>query len=1015
MDSAFSNPRNRLRHFHGQILEGVPTRADVIGATRLENTPLANRLDIQLPGNLIDAPPTLAFNRVREVRLPWADLLEAMAGNTDGAVNGIFPLRAYFERSWWNEEGVRPNQQQIAQAMTNGWLIFLPDAAGRSFFRYAGTVNPPEKIESGVVLRNAFNGRYYRLETTGEPLPDIRTPSGYIAFWDQHVEAATLVFASEDELGRGQTAFRELDLRAIYIERRYRELVELQRVVRSVSATASKALEEIIAMGRGADLNFEALEAVQARYISIRLNPYRIRRDLQQLKRQAQKMGYILFLEDESGMVPSGEPVPDGEAPRFKKTFKFPNDKEDTVYSGELYTSEQIEVEYYVKHRKSTVGNFFGRIGYAFAQFFAGTDEKYESTWEEEKQTHEKVTKYTRVDMSSDPLGECVEAYRAQGKEVHVLTETPSGFVSDEGLALSTVMMRCEYDEAYRRRCVVMLPVYETSFAVERPIVAYNIFDQPLPGILPARLPRLFVDESLTYRTAWKQAEVGELVNTINLAPGETREITITRAFQEERTTSETRTSVSELNSAENTDLATEMESVARTEGEFSAHVDSSTEASANGTFQGFGSASASSKFAFGASDTLKTFSQSMNKVAKKAATSISRKSKLDVTTNSSAKTTISTTDSTLIKMSNINEGRTLNLMFYRLYNRYEAGLFVEGVRFGVTSGVELIAGSGIYETVSFQPERIRDMLDMFKRVPLPFNSAPSAVAYYQLTILNTILNQLNLEYLAAGNEAETPPAASAKEEDGAATPASALTSPPSMRAAGSIGAIVIPRQLIDLFDKPVPPRPGTQAGKSVAPPVDPGELEARVAEVEKGLREVEINPTPLGRAHGGVSDLLIATGGLYMDALVGARPSTEPYSEEMRAQEVRKSAAEVLKAEADAQYSLAQARRIGGMPAGSNPSGNVLTGVHALEEGDVRLLTLGLALPLAAGDWTLCVDGKPVEDGAIPVEQLQRTSIVLRLPARDRGRKAHWSEAPDLMRRVSLRDLDTEDEIGSV
>ena len=512
--------------------------------------------------------------------------------------------------------------------------------------------------------------------------------------------------------------------------------------------------------------------------------------------------------------------------------------------------------------------------------------------------------------------------------------------MSDEGLALSTVMMRCEYDEAYRRRCVVMLPVYETSFAVERPIVAYMIFEQPLPGILPARLPRLFVDESLTYRTAWKQAEVGELVNTINLAPGETREITITRAFQEERTTSETRTSVSELNSAENTDLATEMESVARTESEFSAHVDSSTEASANGTFQGFGSASASSKFAFGASDTLKTFSQSMNKVAKKAATSISRKSKLDVTTNSSAKTTISTTDSTLIKMSNINEGRTLNLMFYRLYNRYEAGLFVEGVKFGVTSGVELIAGSGIYETMSFQPERIRDMLDMFKRVPLPFNSAPSAVAYYQLTILNTILNQLNLEYLTAGNdEAETPPAASAKEEGGPPTPASA---PPGTRAAGSSGAIVIPRQLIDLFDKPVPPRPGTQAGKSVAPPVDPAELEARVAEVEKGLREVEINPTPLDRAHGGVSDLLIATGGLYMDALVGARPSTEPYSEEMRAQEVRKSAAEVLRAEAEAQYSLAQARRISQMPAGGNPLGNVLTGVHVLEDGTARLSDSG-------------------------------------------------------------------------
>ena len=429
-----SDPQNPLLNSYGQAFEGVPTRADVIGATRLENTPLANRLEVKLPGNLIDAPPTLAFNRIREVKLPWADLLEAMASNADGAANGIFPLRAYFERSWWNEEGVRPDQQQITQAMTNGWLILLPDAAGgRSFFRYAGADSPPERLERGIVLRNAFSGRYYLIETAGEPLPDVRTPGGYIAFWDKHVEAATLVFASEDDVGRGQTVFRELDLRAVYIERRYRELVELQRVVRSVSATASKALEEIIAMGRGVDLNFEALEAVQARYISIRLNPYRIRRDLQQLKRQAEKMKYILFLEDEPGMAPSGEPVADGEAPTFKKTFTFPNGRPNTVYAGELYTSKKEDIKYTVKHSKSTVGNFFGRVGFALTQFFAGTDEKYESTWEEEK-TAKDVTVYIKLDMSGDPLGECVEAYRAQRKQVHVLTENSVGLRVRRGL-----------------------------------------------------------------------------------------------------------------------------------------------------------------------------------------------------------------------------------------------------------------------------------------------------------------------------------------------------------------------------------------------------------------------------------------------------------------------------------------------------------------------------------------------------------------------------------------------------
>ena len=307
-------------------------------------------------------------------------------------------------------------------------------------------------------------------------------------------------------------------------------------------------------------------------------------------------------------------------------------------------------------------------------------------------------------------------------------------------------MMRCEHDEDFRRNCVVMLPVYEQGFAIDRPIVAYNVFERPLPGIMPSRLPRLFIEESLTYRTSWKGTELGELVSSINLAPGEEREISITQSFQEERSSSETRTSVSEINSSSSTDIATEMETIARTENEFSAHAEGSQASSLGGAIAG----SASSRFSFGASDTLKTFGQSMNKVAKKAATSITKKNQLEVSSTSSTTTTVSSTDSTVIKMSNINKGRTLNLMFYRVYNRYAAGLFVENLRFGVTSAVELIAGSGIYETRTFRPDRVGEMLDMLRRTPLPFNTAPSAIAQYQGTILETVLGQMHLEYLAA-------------------------------------------------------------------------------------------------------------------------------------------------------------------------------------------------------------------------------------------------------------------------
>ena len=151
----------------------------------------------------------------------------------------------------------------------------------------------------------------------------------------------------------------------------------------------------------------------------------------------------------------------------------------------------------------------------------------------------------------------------------------------------------------------------------------------------------------------------------------------------------------------------------------------------------------------------------------------------------------------------------------------------------------------------------------------------------------------------------------------------------------------------------------------------------------------------------------------LYLDSLVGARPSTEPYSEEMRAQEVRKSAAEVLKTEAEAWYSLAQSQRIAQMPPGSNPAGNLLTGVHVVTEPGMSLLTLGFLLPLPTGPWVVCVDGDPVTGGEIPEDQMQRTSVVLKLPRHGRKRMPPWADAPDLMRRVTVRNTDTEDEIA--
>ena len=993
--------------FGRTFFEPIPLRSEVLGQSTSENAALADRLDIGLPGELENAPPTLSFDRLREIDLPWRKLIEDMGRNQDAKATSVSPLRSYFERSWWGDDRDEPAPALLSELVQDGLLLVIPGSPEAPVLvEYAGAGNVGSPIEAGVVLRNGVSGRYYLIETRDDETPELSTTEGYTRFWEEQVEGAALVFLADDDLETSQTAYEDLNLRAIHIERRYRELREMERVVRLVSQKAGATLEEIIEEGRTADLSFEGLEAVQSRYISIRLNPYRIQRNLRQLKRQAAQMGYLLFLGDEPGMAKVDGSDANGELPAYQMKTTFPDGKETSVVAGELYTTFKRKCTYTVAHKKSVVRNFGENVAYGFKRFFGGRAEKPKKTYQIPKA---KIVKdYKKVDTLTDPLTAKVMAFQDLGREVYVFNETPAGYVSDSGIALATIMTRCDLDEDFRRNCVVMIPVYEPGFAVEKPIVSYNIFERPLPGIMPTRLPRLFVDESLTYRMAWKGTELGELASTINLAPGETREINITRSFQEERTTSETKTSVSELNSSESTDIATEMENIARTENEFSTHVDYSNEAKAGASIEGLGSASSSSKFSAGASDTLKTFNQGMNKVAKKAATSISRKNSLNVTTASTSKTTVSTSDNLLIKMSNINQGRTLNLMFYRVFNRFSSGLFIENIRFAVTSGVELIAGSGIHETVTFRHNRISDMLDMFRRTPLPFNNSTSAIAHYQSTILDTVLEQLRLEYLVEDDLVEAP------EENSKTADVKSLEDEPSKSksSGNSSNAVLISPELMALFEPTKSVETGDKKASSLPTP-SRELLDKHIASVEAGLSKIEVKATPLQGSGSASSDLLIASTGLYMDAIVGARPSTEPYSEEMRAQEVRKSAAEVLKSEAEAQYTLAQARRIEGMPKGANPTNNVLTGVHVLDDGRARLLSLGFMLPLQGGNWIVCVDEKPMPGFEIPEDQLNRTSVVLKVPAAAKRSKSHWSNATDLMQRVVIREQDTFDEIG--
>jgi hypothetical protein len=169
-----------------------------------------------------------------------------------------------------------------------------------------------------------------------------------------------------------------------------------------------------------------------------------------------------------------------------------------------------------------------------------------------------------------------------------------------------------------------------------------------------------------------------------------------------------------------------------------------------------------------------------------------------------------------------------------------------------------------------------------------------------------------------------------------------------------------------------------------------PEDLKSRVEQLSKALRDATVDRRTPSEAE----DLVLASGGLYLDTVVGAKPSTGPYSEALRAEEIRMRAAEVAVKEADSTYQRTLAARLRG--AGAVDTENWLTGI--LPDIETRTLLLSLRLPLSPGEWEVVVDGKA--RGTIEPAVVGRRRI-----SRSWTDEQDWLAKEDLARRVQLID----------
>ncbi len=930
----------------GKSFEQLGDIPDVLTATKYEK-PLQHHLHVQPPSSLDDGAPVLSFERLREIEIPWDRIFETVV--TDSQQSSLTPLKEYIEQSWQLSAGELP--AKILDSVTE-----IPEGSTPPLF-YAVEFEVPEgekeakakavPVPKGIVLTDGYGRHHLCRPVEGEEITknDFASPESYAHLWQEKLQGVELCFVDPDSALRGHTKVEYIDLAAKFIADAYHQIRAQNIFGKDFHEKLKESSKKMVENALDTGMDVDEINRIQELVATLRLGRFRIRRRFERLVNKAAELGYLLVLEETPREGPDKTPL-------------------EPLKRGELYN--QFKRLY---NWTTTIERVERRVRRRGIFRIKRTEIR---RWQEKKTHAQVIDDFRKVDVNENILLKKINQLRNEDhREVFVFDKTPKGYFTADGTSLREVMFRCERDEAFRCRCAVFLPVIEKAFSGYEAISGYNAFIAPFPGIVPIDLPKLSIRESLSYRLAWQETQLGEVVNAVNLAPGESRTITVRRSYEQETTTSQKRTTIFDLQESDTTDMATEMEREASNESQSSSSSALSVSASASASYCGV-SASSSVSHDSSQNKSLKAVSRNMGKMAKKASHSVNRSCKDEVSTDTRQSTKISNYDEYTSTIKNINEGRTLNLLFYRLYNRFESGLYLDDVEFLVTPSVEIIAGSGIHDSVSFDATEFDRLLDEFGVSRLPLDMDEINELRYKRFVVEEFENILAEEY---GEQVKALTFGAIKDWLSELFPRK------------SSNPAKVEENARKEWEESLGEDAKTQ-NKQKLLEATREHFESRKKHMEERLKQIKLEGNCIGK-----QDLQIVARGLYIDAQVGAVPSTENYSERMREQMVALKKAEVALTRADASYRESLARQLG------QNGGNWIVGVMPCRESNS--LILNLKFPLADGGWDLLLDGKKLCE--IPPEQLGNYKLSLDLRAHQ-----DWLDDDGLLnRRLELHNRD--------
>jgi hypothetical protein len=817
---------------------------------------------------LVTAPQFRALsqvdlNRSREIPLPdqqaaapWAHVfyfleqLLALELNPDGTIS---PAQ-------------RPLMEQVISAPSAQSLSFLVAPTWRIDLRLND--DAPAARSALLAKWRAVWGAFGASDLRPIGIP----PSWYI------LEA---VFSGDGSPALQSISIEQIDLTGVAIAREARRLLDAYKVADKLDARAEDYLKTA-ALDAASDFD-ETL----VRYARLRNPKQAILQDLAGLKRRASALGFKLVTK----------------LPAFPDEGSAPSDQE-----GDVIQSERLLCTI-------TIGALRPQMLDARASAFWPSAPTQSVVRRIGKRDATKIERpaLPRTWKATSTVQTIVDELRSADKQaftdVFVFERQGSSYATNSGVTLSEVLRTASLDAGYRKKCAILLPVHENALGRDSDPTRFILVRCPFLGMYAEELPRFFIDDAVRLQLLLDACERGEMVQSITLTPGEKRTATFERSRSSEVDLRASQTSGRETDLSQSDEYAVEFERELKHEEESSNNQSVSASASASFSLGPFGGGSGSAGGAAAWSHSTKDFGRELGKTASKAARRSAEKTKYELTASSAMKTANAEKETLRLDLTNINDGRSLNVFIYRLFEVYRNYALLVNQRFVCVPAIEAIWGSGVRLPRIYDRSDLGGFLNSGQLAGLPvrFEEVDREQFAQQLCLAITDLLKDYETHLEA---------ASAQEW--------------------------YVRQVRTEQPKTVVRFPGLDAVTNAK------SAHEVVVALSKALVAAEYLNVPF-RAY---DREIIRSPGLYLDAVVGASAATEPYVESMRARELTKRDAEAHETRARAEHHIAASWMFGNSIPGM---------VVQAEPVDLKTLRLSFSRAPMVGAWKLYVDNAPL------------------------------------------------------